>query len=339
MSMLDAALNAAPLPPTAVADLRPATTPTLYFIGVTTNQSSIMRVFPAWADQFGIDARIRGLDFPIHADPSAYIRVVDFIKRDPLSQGALVTTHKLDLFRAARDLFDGVAPETALLGEVSSISKRGRELWGHAMDPLTSGLSLQAITPSGYWAAEGADLLILGAGGSSLALTLYLHRLADLGVDVPRRVIVTNRSPERLQEMREVHLRLGFGIPVAYHHTPEPRDNDRLVADLPRASLVVNATGLGKDRPGSPLTDEAQFPERAIAWDFNYRGDLVFLDQARAQESRGVRVEDGWLYFIHGWTRVIAEVFHIDIPTRGIAFDTLCEIAARVAQDQGGTAR
>ncbi len=337
--MLHAALNAALMPPIAMADLRPATTPTMYFIGVTTGQSSIMRVFPAWADQLGIDARIWGLDLPIHADPPAYVRVVDFIKGDPLSQGALVTTHKLDLFRATRDLFDGVAPETALLAEVSSISKRGAELWGHAMDPLTSGLSLQAITPSGYWATEGAELLILGAGGSSLALTLYLHRLANLGVDVPRRITVTNRSLERLREMREIHLRLGFGIPVAYRHTPEPRDNDRLVADLPPASLVINATGLGKDRPGSPLTDEARFPERAIAWDFNYRGDLVFLDQARAQATRGVRVEDGWLYFIHGWTRVIAEVFHIDIPTRGTAFDTLCEIAARVAQDPGGAAR
>lgn len=339
MSRLDAAQNVAQVPPAAVGDLRPAATPTMYFIGVTTSQSSIMRVFPAWADQLGIDAQIRGLDLPIHADPPAYVRVVEFIKRDPMSLGALVTTHKLDLFRATRSLFDGVAPDTALLAEVSSISKRGAQLWGHAMDPLSSGLSLQAITPSGYWAAEEAEVLILGAGGSSLALTLYLHRLAELGVDVPHRITVTNRSLERLTEMREVHLRLGFGIPVAYRHTPDPRDNDRLVAALSPGSLVINATGLGKDRPGSPLTDDARFPERSIAWDFNYRGDLVFLDQARAQASRGVRVEDGWLYFIHGWTRVIAEVFHIDIPTRGTAFDALCEIAARAAQDSGGAAR
>jgi hypothetical protein len=31
-----------------------------------------------------------------------------------------------------------------------------------------------------------------------------------------------------------------------------------------------------------------------IAWDFNYRGDLEFLRQARAAErSRGLRIEDG----------------------------------------------
>jgi shikimate 5-dehydrogenase len=72
-----------------------------------------------------------------------------------------------------------------------------------------------------------------------------------------------------------------------------------------------------------------QFPQDAFAWDFNYRGDLVFLDQARAQPpERNVRVEDGWVYFIHGWTRVIAEVFDIDIPTAGPEFEELSRIAA-----------
>ena len=94
-------------------------------------------------------------------------------------------------------------------------------------------------------------------------------------------------------------------------------------------SLVVNATGLGKDAPGSPLTDAPSGPQDGIAWDFNYRGDLVFLDQARAQQhAKNLQIEDGWIYFIHGWTRVIAEVFHIDIPTSGPQFDELSRIAA-----------
>ena len=92
--------------------------------------------------------------------------------------------------------------------------------------------------------------------------------------------------------------------------------------------MVINATGLGKDAPGSPITDAAQFPERGFAWDFNYRGNLVFLDQARAQaQTRQLTVEDGWVYFIHGWTRVIAEVFHVDIPVNGPVFDDISRIA------------
>jgi hypothetical protein len=65
-------------------------------------------------------------------------------------------------------------------------------------------------------------------------------------------------------------------------------------------------------------------------WELNYRGDLIFLKQAEAQrEIRHLQIEDGWVYFIHGWTRVIAEVFDIDIPVRGPQFDQLSEIAAR----------
>jgi shikimate 5-dehydrogenase len=132
-----------------------------------------------------------------------------------------------------------------------------------------------------------------------------------------------------LQEMRHLHADFGSKVPVEYLQIDRPQDNDAVLARLKRGSLVVNATGLGKDAPGSPLTESAVFPLDGIAWEFNYRGDLVFLRQARAQEKpRHLQVEDGWTYFIHGWTRVIAEVFHLDIPMTGKRFDQLCEIAA-----------
>ena len=94
---------------------------------------------------------------------------------------------------------------------------------------------------------------------------------------------------------------------------------------------MINATGLGKDAPGSPLTDAARFPKDGIVWEFNYRGDLLFLRQARAQQqARHLQVEDGWIYFVHGWTRVVAEVFHVETPTSGPIFDDLSRIAASV---------
>ena len=97
---------------------------------------------------------------------------------------------------------------------------------------------------------------------------------------------------------------------------------------LPACSLVINATGLGKDAPGSPITSAARFPEGGYAWEFNYRGELVFLEQAQSQaKSRGLHVEDGWLYFVHGWTQVIAEVFGVTIPTEGPTFDQISRIA------------
>ena len=45
---------------------------------------------------------------------------------------------------------------------------------------------------------------------------------------------------------------------------------------------------------------------------------------AGADAPSAWKIEDGWLYFIHGWTRVMAEVFQVDIPTSGPIFDDLC---------------
>jgi shikimate 5-dehydrogenase len=310
-------------------ELTPARKPSFYFVGVTTAQSSIMRVFPRWAEYLKLgDVDIRGVDCKWHDDPAVYRKVVAFLKEDPLSLGALVTTHKMDLLEAARGLFDRLDPYAELLAEISSISKQDGKLWGHAKDPITSGLSLEAFLPAGHWQRTGAEMCLLGAGGSSLALTCYLMKQKPRA-EWPTRIVVTNRSPKRLEHMREVHRGTNPGIRMDYVLAETAEKNDAVVNALKPGSLVVNATGLGKDAPGSPLTDAVRFPRDGLAWEYNYRGALVFLDQARAQrEARNLTVEDGWVYFIHGWTRVIAEVFHREIPTSGPVFEELCRIAA-----------
>jgi shikimate 5-dehydrogenase len=308
----------------------PATRPTLYFIGVSTGQSSIMRVFPAWATHLGLDAEIKGIDFPLHAEPDAYRAAVAFIRDDPWSMGALVTTHKIDLFKACHDLFDVIDPHAAFMDETSCISKRGGKLICHAKDPISSGLSLDGFLPPDHFARTGAEVFSMGAGGSTIALTWHLMR-RERGLNVPSRIIVSNRSQARLDEIARIHAQVPTGARLDYVLAPDARDNDAVVAGLKPGSLVVNATGLGKDAPGSPLTEAVQFPEAAIVWDLNYRGDLIFLDQARAQErAKHLQIEDGWTYFIHGWTQVIAEVFHIAIPTSGPDFDALARIAGEV---------
>lgn len=308
--------------------LNPAKRPTMYFIGMSTERSMIMKVFPAWARALGLgDCVLRGINLDLHDSPRCYRQVVAFIKEDPLSLGALVTTHKIDLLHAARDIFDELDSFASLMGEVSSIAKRDGRLAGAARDPISSGLALEAFLPDRHWERTRAEAFLIGAGGSSIALCAHL---ADRGrgADRPSRIVVSNRSPRRLDEMREIHYKLSVDLPVEYVHTPRPEDNDAVLARLAPGSLVANATGLGKDAPGSPLRDGAPFPRNGFAWDFNYRGDLLFLRQARSQEApRGLRVEDGWLYFIYGWLCVIGDVFHRDIPLHGPRFDELRRIA------------
>jgi shikimate 5-dehydrogenase len=307
----------------------PATQPTLYFIGVTTAKSSIMKVFPAWASYLGLDnAKIEGIDFPLHADPAAYRAAASFIKNDPLSRGALVTTHKIDFYKSCRDLFDEIDPHAQFMRETSCLSKRNGRFICHAKDAVSAGLALDCFVPSGHFARTGAELFSMGAGGATIALTWHVIR-AERGTDRPSRIVISDRSPERLEEIRHFHERLGSGIPVDYVLVSKPSDSDAVLSRLKPGSLVVNATGLGKDAPGSPISGDVAFPRDGIVWDLNYRGDLVFLDQARTQKtSRNLQIEDGWVYFIHGWTQVIAEVFNINIPTSGPRFDEIAAIAA-----------
>ncbi len=309
--------------------LERASRPTFYFIGVTTLKSSIMRVFPQWMKylNFG-DVEIRGIDCLIHDNPQTYRDIVAFIKQDPLSLGGLITTHKMDLLAASKDYFEYLDPYAELLGEISSISKRFSQLRGHAKDPITSGLAMESFIPQSYWQSTNAELCILGAGGASLALTCYIMKQKKR-YEWPSRIIVTNRSQPRLDHMKEIHNIINPGIPVEYIHAREAVINDSIVNDLKPGSVVVNATVLGKDQEGSPLTNDVIFPEHGIVWEFNYRGNLVFLDQANKQKKdRYLTIEDGWIYFIYGWTQVISEVLNIEIPTSGPVFDDLCRIAA-----------
>lgn len=306
----------------------PADRPTLYFIGVTTAKSSIMRVFPAWADYLGLkEARIVGIDFALHDAPENYRAAVRFIRDDPMSLGALVTTHKLDLFAACRDMFDEIDPHATLMAEVSCISKRDGRLRAHAKDPISSGLAIDGFLPPGHFEQTRGALFSMGAGGSTIALSWHLMQ-PSRGANRPSRIVISNRSPARLEHIRKIHANMGSDIPCAYILAETPERNDAIMADLPPGSLVVNATGLGKDAPGSPLTGAARFPQGGIAWELNYRGDLVFLDQAQAASARlPLQVEDGWSYFLYGWTQVIAEVFDIDIPNAGPGFDRISKIA------------
>jgi shikimate 5-dehydrogenase len=245
-----------------------------------------------------------------------------------MSIGALVTTHKMDLYAAAQDMFDYLDPYARLTHELSSISKLAGRLEGHAKDPITAGLSLDVIIEPGYFGRTGGQVLCFGAGGSALATLLHLINKPDRA-DRPQRFVVVNRSRPRLDHMRSMVEQLATDIAVDYIHNSDPQRNDALLATMPAGTIVINATGMGKDIPGSPLTAAGLFPRDGIAWEFNYRGELDFMHQAlRQRATRNVQVEDGWVYFLHGWSQVVAQVLHIDLTPE--LFAQLDAVAAAV---------
>ena len=64
-------------------------------------------------------------------------------------------------------------------------------------------------------------------------------------------------------------------------------------------------------------------------WELNYRGNLSFSGTgSKAGREKEFESIWGWTYFIHGWTQVIAEIFHIEI--KGSMLDRLSAVAREV---------
>jgi shikimate dehydrogenase len=282
---------------------------TLLFVGVSTSASSIMTLFPRWASALGLQATIEGRDLPVGAARELHRRVVIEIASSDRIAGALVTTHKVGVFEHAAPLFDELDSLARLCREVSCISKRNGRLVGHAKDPITAGLALEHILDHGFWERDERQVLGRGAGGAGTAITVHL---LSRGL-AAKRIVVVDRDPGRVGSLEAVCREMGVaGVRVVL--TEERRDVGRLVGEAGRGSLIINATGMGKDLPGSPLPDDPPFPPEALVWDLNYRGDLRFLRQAqRRRDELRLRIHDGWKYFLHGWSEVIAEVYGVRI--------------------------
>ena len=302
--------------------------PTFYFIGVTTAQSAMMKIFPHWMAVLGRPAvQLAGYDCKIHDEAARYRAIVEHIQRDPLALGALITTHKLDLLAAARHYFAELDDFAQVCDEISCIAKRNNQLVGYAVDPVADGRALQAIIRDDYFGQTGGEVLSLGGGGAAAAIVLHLITQPK-AADRPTRMTLVDIDPARLDHIRAMVAKVTTNVQMVYVRSSDASQNDVLLAQLPPHSVVINATGMGKDRPGSPLTDAACFPSNGVVWELNYRGERQFMQQALAQRAeRTLRVEDGWLCFLHGWTGVLANILQIEIdPT---TFVQLGEIAAR----------
>jgi shikimate dehydrogenase len=306
---------------------------TLVFIGVDTRGSSIMQLFPRWAEILDLDARIEGWDIRLGAEAATYRDTVQRLADDLGIAGALVTSHKLDVYRHAGRLFDELDRYARLCQEVSCISRRGGQLLGHAKDPITAGLAMEDLLGPRRRLDAAAQVLCLGAGGAGTAITVRLLTAEP----APARIVVADKDPRRLATLRDICAGLD-AREVELARVAGAEGADALLAAAPESSLVVNATGMGKDVPGSPLSGRARFPAGALVWDLNYRGDLGFLRQAREQAgARGLELHDGWRYFLHGWSQHIAQVYDLELAPP--LFERLAKVAEPLRQPTPATSQ
>jgi shikimate 5-dehydrogenase len=267
-------------------------------VGFSTGGSLVHRIFDRWAAVLDRPWQLRGVDLPADSPPAMYRRLVETMRHNPAVLGAVVTGHKLRLYRACETDLTQRDPAVDLTHEINTLSTGDGGVAAYARDALSLTHVLPGLLRDTAALSSGdAHLVCLGAGGAATALMLALH--LEHAPDMPASLVFADKDPHALDALRDVsdrvHAepgRLSF-VPVS-----GPADCDALVAERPRPTLVVNATGLGKDVPGSPVTGRAAFGPTTLAWDLNYRGDLTYLDQASA---RGAVVVDGWDYFVAGW--------------------------------------
>lgn len=272
----------------------------IVFVGVDTRASLIHRALPLWEPLLGVRCELRGIDVAPGSADGAYLELVQRLRDDRGLAGAVVTTHKLRLFDAARPCFEWLDPLAVECEEVNAIRRLSDgSLHGWARDPLSVGRVVDRI-----WPRASGDVVCLGAGGTAVALA---HNLRGRSPDL--RLAFADPDSRALRRVRRI-----AGGEVEVHLGSGPWDG--LVAGAAPGSLIVNATGLGKDRPGSPATEAVRFPEGSVVWELNYRGELRFLEAAHRQSAaRSLAVHDGWSLFCHGWAAGLSAVLGLEDGT------------------------
>ncbi|TDC40104.1 shikimate dehydrogenase [Micromonospora sp. 15K316] len=304
--------------------------PLILFVGIDTGGSGVHAVFDRWAAVLGQPWTLRGVDLPPDTPEATYRRLVQVMRDNPAVRGAVVTAHKLRLYRACAADVGGADPLVDLTHEVNALATADGGVTGYARDPVALGHVLPALLPPARAGGHaGLNVLCLGAGGAATALLLTLHLGATdrdgARLDAPAHVTFTDTRPEALTELRRVADRARIDASrVSYVTVGSAWESDALLAGLPTPALVVNATGLGKDSPGSPLTEKAPLGPAQVAWDLNYRGDLTFLRQAA---EAGAHAVDGWDYFVAGWAAALTAI--AGIPLTGDLLTRLADAAAR----------
>lgn len=292
------------------------------FVGVTTSQSAVVSLFDQWCRILGCSWSLRLWDIPIDAPKRSYAELVSTL-RSRENVGALVTTHKARLFSSNCSDFDLVEPRSVALAEIGVVYKRSGLLCGGVSDIDSGAVVIKEILDDQRWRNSSRRAVILGGGGAGLAAA---WNLAVRGVGGASSVVIVESNNERREDIHSLVKAWPLNVSLSVA-SPDNQFSDHIITDKESAALVINATGLGKDRSGSPIRSANVFPDNCIIWDFNYRGSLEFMALARTVSvEKDLRLYDGFSYFVSGWSTVMCKVARK--PWSKQVFDQFLSIAS-----------
>jgi shikimate dehydrogenase len=274
------------------------------FVGVTTKKSAINNFFPLWIKFLDADCTLVGIDIALDASLSQYDGFLEQFLSDQWI-GALITTHKSKIFhKLDSNGYANLTDRAKLLEEASVIYKNANsEIFGDATDPDAILPILSRLLSDERWLSGCLQILIMGGGGAGLAL---FYTIVSSGIIV-KKIVITESDPLRRQFLikKVDEIVRKFKSEILTEIT-DSQNSDKTITELGSGALIVNATGMGKDLPGSPIRNPDNIFNNSIIWEFNYRGELKFLnDCVKIRDHKNLLIEDGWYYFIHGWANVL----------------------------------
>lgn len=244
--------------------------------------------------------RAAGLDcvytaFDVHPDDIG--KAADAVRALGISGVNVTIPHKETII----PFLDEVSPDAALTGAVNTVKNEDGRLTGYNTDV---GGFLRAIEEELGIRPEGANVLLIGAGGAARAV------LSALCMNGAAGVIIANRTCERAE-------RLSGEFGAHFGHTRisaiSMDDADRLRLELGQTDLLVNSTSAGMDgSPGTVIPLDA-LAKGAAVYDLVYKPrETALVNDARSLGHRasgglGMLLYQGALSF-EIWTGVPAPV-------------------------------
>ncbi|UUL76877.1 shikimate dehydrogenase [Pseudarthrobacter sp. Fe7] len=191
------------------------------------------------------------------------------VRRRLLEAGVVAANVTMPHKHWAAETADQADAPVQLSGACNLLVPDGDKLVGHNTDITAVGVLLKG--------RYQRHALMLGAGGAARAALIALR--ADVGT-----VSITDRDPRASEEL--LGLARDLGIEAQAVTSEEAREL------APDASLVVNATPVGKSPADGPVWGGAPLAADAVLYDYVYAGHVT-ASVGRAREL-GVRCIDGW---------------------------------------------
>jgi shikimate 5-dehydrogenase len=115
--------------------------------------------------------RLIGVDLPGATPRRRYRDLLDWIERNQQIRGMVITSHKIDLFRAGFSRFAAADRLSATLGEISALRRTpSGDLLAYATDPPSSRAAAAELDLG----TSGGETICFGAGGAAVALMAAL---------------------------------------------------------------------------------------------------------------------------------------------------------------------